>query len=75
MLFATEKEAKAFIKWNGDDIDTGGGILRSYYCPSCGGYHISSKPFKPSYKYLTDNLINNYHISMEYLAKKRKEKR
>lgn len=60
MLFETQKQADNFIKWNGDDIDTDGGELRSYYCPACGGYHITSKPFKPSYKHNTENLIKRY---------------
>lgn len=61
MLFETESKAKNFIKWNGDDIDTNGGVLRPYYCPACGGYHISSKPHKKSYDYNTDRLIESYY--------------
>ena len=60
MLFETQKQADNFIKWNGDDIDTGGGELRSYYCPACGGYHITSKPYKPAYEHNTENLIRRY---------------
>lgn len=63
MLFDTQKEADNFIKWNGDEIDTGGGELRSYFCPACGGYHISSKPYKPSYDHNTENLIKRYEKS------------
>ena len=32
----------------------------SYFCPACGGYHISSKPYKPSYEHNTENLINRF---------------
>ncbi len=46
MLFETQKQADNFIKWNGDDIDTNGGELRSYYCKCCGGWHITSKPHR-----------------------------
>lgn len=60
MLFETQKQADNFIKWNGDDIDTNGGELRSYYCSACGGFHITSKPFKPSYMHATDKLIKRY---------------
>ena len=60
MLFETQKQADNFIKWNGDEIDTGGGELRSYYCPACGGYHITSKPYKPAYEHNTENLITRY---------------
>jgi len=60
MLFETQKEADAFIKWNGDDIDTHGGTLRSYYCNACCGWHITSKPFKNVYEHSTENLIKRY---------------
>lgn len=65
MLFETQKQADNFIKWNGEDIDTHGGELRSYYCPSCGGYHITSKPFKESYLHNTENLIRRYKKDSE----------
>ena len=60
MLFETKEQANNFIKWNGDDIDTHGGVLRSYFCPACGGWHITSKPYKKAYDYNTQNLINRY---------------
>ncbi len=60
MLFETQKQADNFIKWNGEDIDTNGGELRSYYCPACGGYHISSKPYRKVYEHNTENLIKRY---------------
>jgi hypothetical protein len=60
MLFESESKANNFIKWNGGDIETNGGELRAYFCPACGGYHITSKPFKPSYEHNTENLIERY---------------
>lgn len=65
MLFESESKARNFIKWNGDDIDTNGGELRTYYCPACGGYHISSKPYKKTYDYNTENLIRAYKSNKE----------
>ena len=70
MLFETQKKADDFIKWNGEDIDTHGGELRSYYCPACGGWHISSKPYKESYAHNTENLIKRYENALEYEKKK-----
>ena len=52
MLFETEKKAQNFIKFNGQDILRDGQTIdqiRVYYCPSCCGYHITSKPFKETY--------------------------
>jgi hypothetical protein len=60
MLFETQKQADNFIKWNGEDIDTNGGELRSYFCPACGGYHITSKPYRKVYEHNTENLIKRY---------------
>ena len=60
MLFETQKQADNFIKWNGEDIDTHGGELRSYFCPACGGYHITSKPYRKVYEHNTENLIRRF---------------
>ena len=59
MLFETEAKAKNFIKFNGDDIHHDG-ELRVYFCPACGGYHISSKEYKKNYDSNTDKLIAAY---------------
>ena len=64
MLFENESKANNFIKWNGDDIDAHGGELRPYYCPSCCGWHISSKPHKESYEHNTERLIKAYKRSL-----------
>lgn len=61
MQFGSEKEAKTFIKFNGNEISDNPDELRIYYCNSCCCYHISSKPFKKSYNYRTDNLIKRYY--------------
>ena len=45
ILFETESKANTFIKFNSNDIENGES-LRPYYCISCGGYHVSSKPIK-----------------------------
>lgn len=72
MLFESESKANNFIKWNGDDIDARGGVLRAYYCPSCCGWHISHKEHKRSYDTNTDKLIDAYKRSI--YAKKVKSK-
>lgn len=62
MLFETEKKALDFLKWNGKDIYVPEGReLRPYYCPSCCGYHITSKPHKASYDDRTTHLLEAYH--------------
>lgn len=68
ILFGSERKATNFIKYNGKDILKENQTiddLRVYYCPSCGGWHITSKPYKKSYSYRTDNLIKAYTKDME----------
>jgi alanyl-tRNA synthetase len=60
MLFKTEKQALGFIKWNGDDIDTGGGELRPYYCSGCCGYHISSHEHNTKFDGRINRMIERY---------------
>lgn len=46
MLFASAKEADAFIRFNAGEIleETGKAPVRSYYCSLCCGYHVTSNP-------------------------------
>jgi hypothetical protein len=59
MFFETEAKAKNFIKFNGSDVEHKG-ELRTYYCPACAGYHITSKEHKRNYDSQTDRLIEAY---------------
>lgn len=66
MLFETERKAQNFIRFNGQDILRDGQTidqLRVYYCPSCCGYHITSKPFKETYSHNTERLLTEYNKS------------
>jgi hypothetical protein len=65
MLFETERKARDFIKWNGDDINTHGGELRPYYCPSCCGWHLTSKVHNEYYDHRTEELIGAYQRSIK----------
>ena len=60
MLFETREQAMNFIRFNGDEIDTHGGVLRPYYCPACCGYHITSKEYNEKYDGRTIKLIKAY---------------
>lgn len=64
MLFETERKANDFIKWNGDDI-VHTGTLRSYYCPSCCGWHITHMKPSKEYENKTQNLIDSYQRSLK----------
>ena len=69
MLFETERKANDFIRWNGDEIDTHGGQLRAYYCPSCCGWHISHYRYHESYGHRTENLIGAYERTKKSMGK------
>ena len=60
MVFETEKKALNFIKWNGDDIDTGGEKLRPYYCSGCCGYHITKSQNGAKFAGRVDRMIKRY---------------
>ena len=60
LLFETEKKALRYLEFNGEAIQREGETLRAYYCEGCGGWHITSKPYKPSYDNMAQNLIDAY---------------
>lgn len=65
MIFETKEKAENFIKYNGNDLLKGNKTiddLRVYYCEGCLGYHISSKPFKVSYKNDMKKLIKAFNL-------------
>ena len=60
MLFKTEKEAKTFLKFNEEAVNPDGTReMRTYYCPACCGYHISSHKYAGDNK-KTDRMIEKY---------------
>lgn len=65
MLFETEAKANTFIKFNGSEINSHGNPLRPYFCPACGGWHISSHKYNSKYENRTDKLIDDYKRSMK----------
>lgn len=49
ILFETQKKADNFIRFNAEEIASASGFspVRSYFCISCGGYHVTSKETNP----------------------------
>lgn len=64
MLFESERKARDFIKWNGDEIDTHGGVLRPYYCPACCGWHITHQRHREEYDTRTERMITAFNKSV-----------
>ncbi len=72
MLFETEKKAETFIKFNNnnDEFEKGYTPSRSYFCISCGGYHVTSKPQNDNIKSKTELVLEKYVV-----VKKQKEEK
>lgn len=60
MLFETQKKADMFIHYNKDEMEYGE-QLRSYYCPSCCGWHITHMAYSEEYENRTERLIEEYN--------------
>lgn len=58
ILFESENKANNFIKFNASEIPHGD-KLRSYYCPACCGWHVSSHEYNGINK--TEILLYKYH--------------
>ena len=67
MLFETEKKAETFIKFNNDngEFEKGYSPSRSYYCISCCGYHVTSKPQNQNIKSKTALVLERYEVVKE----------
>ena len=74
MLFETEKKANTFLNFNADLIEEkcGKRPIRSYFCQSCCGWHVTSQEEKANKVSRTDKIINFYH-KMELLESQRFE--
>ena len=64
ILFETEKKADTFIKFNGNEIKSQSGYspVRSYFCVSCCGWHVTSKEDKPTFKTKTEIVVEEYRV-------------
>lgn len=57
ILFESESKANNFIKFNAFEIPHGD-RLRSYYCPACCGWHVSSHQYNGVNR--TERMIQRY---------------
>lgn len=76
MLFETKEKADRFIKFNEEDIKKSGTIefkhLRSYYCITCGGWHITHAELSEEEIKKKDSKINS--IIQKAFEKEEKQK-
>jgi len=70
MLFETEKKANNFIKFNSQDIENENGYspVRSYYCISCGGYHVTHHAEPKNVKTRTEIVLEIYQQRKRKIA-------
>lgn len=69
LLFATEKKALNFMKFNADTIKNISGYcpVRAYYCHDCGGWHVTSQE-TPKYRTSFKSFFERYVPSTEFVT-------
>ena len=74
MLFPTQEKADNFIRFNADNIAEENEFtpVRSYYCPSCGGWHVTHHSNDRKYKH-ADNLQNKIFNLANFVNKLKKK--
>ena len=80
MLFESESKANNFIKFNADEIreSTGQAPIRSYYCISCGGWHVTHMPeftHRKTFSEVITDKMNEELENKKKIAKAASEKR
>lgn len=70
MLFPSEKKADNFIRFNADEMieETGKAPIRSYYCKSCDGWHVTSNANQEYYIEKQYQETFNWKEGRKYLA-------
>jgi hypothetical protein len=76
MLFETRGKAENFIRFNRESIldESGRAPVRSYYCPFCCGWHVTSNPSGEEGSKM-DSRIEKKVRSLEMSIARRKEER
>lgn len=66
-LFESESKADNFIRFNGEEIleESDKAPIRSYYCPSCGGWHVTSSPIAWNVKTRSERFIEKRKADAE----------
>lgn len=61
LLFSSEKKAETFMKFNNPGFlaSDGKAMARAYFCPSCCGWHVTSKKAQPR-KTMTEKVLELY---------------
>lgn len=74
-LFGTEKEAQNFIKFNSEEMmeTEERAPVRSYFCSSCAGWHVTSSPVAFEGPTKTERIIENIKVAKEARREVHKE--
>lgn len=67
ILFKSESKADNFIRYNADEIRESSGYapVRSYYCISCGGWHVTHSPEFRREKTISEIMTDKMNESIE----------
>lgn len=73
ILFESESKADNFIKFNADEIRESSGYapVRSYYCISCGGWHVTHLPEFRHEKTISEIMTDKMNEAIENRKKAR----
>lgn len=77
MLFESENQANNFIKFDAAEMEELGGKVpvRSYYCPICIGWHVTSNPDAEYFETHPSNAELAINVMQERKKKKKNEKK
>lgn len=73
ILFKSESKADSFIRFNADEIRESSGYapVRSYYCISCGGWHVTHLPEFRREKTISEIMTDKMNENIENRKKAR----
>ena len=73
ILFKSESKADNFIRFNADEIRENSGYapVRSYYCISCGGWHVTHLPEFRREKTISEIMTDKMNEAIENRKKAR----
>jgi len=76
LLFESEKKAGLFIKFNSEEIESESGYspIRTYFCISCNGWHVTSKSEIADTKSKTEQVLESYYEEKNRKAFAREQK-
>lgn len=73
LLFATEKKAQTYIKFNAEEIEAKNGFApcRAYFCQCCAGWHVTHNKGYTAGPASTNKVISKFREQERYTAEQK----